>query len=50
MSEMTFGHVADESAVRTGLLQTGTCNLAPMPEAVPETPATVSADGGSSSA
>lgn len=32
MPEMTFGHVADETAIRTGLLQTGTCNLAPMAE------------------
>ncbi|MFJ3043821.1 hypothetical protein [Streptomyces tendae] len=32
MPEITFGHVADGTAVRTGLLQTGTCNLAPMPE------------------
>ncbi|MGW5679629.1 hypothetical protein [Streptomyces chartreusis] len=32
MPENTFGHVASDTAVRTGLLQTGTCNLAPMPE------------------
>lgn len=29
---MTFGHTADEDTVRTGLLQTGTCNLASLPE------------------
>ncbi len=33
MPDVMFGHVADDDAVRTGLLQTGTCNLAVLPEA-----------------
>ncbi|GGZ70142.1 hypothetical protein [Streptomyces bluensis] len=45
MPEMTFGHVADDTTVRTRLLQTGTCNLAPMPEAGQETPAAPTAAG-----
>ncbi|MFI7020142.1 hypothetical protein [Streptomyces sp. NPDC050164] len=45
MPEMTFGHVADDTTVRTGLLQTGTCNLAPIQETGQETPAAPAATG-----
>ncbi|MFB7501736.1 hypothetical protein ACFC09_45035 [Streptomyces sp. NPDC056161] len=38
MTEMTFGHVADDTVVRTGLLQTGACNLAPIPGTDGSTP------------
>ncbi|CAM5592787.1 hypothetical protein [Streptomyces abikoensis] len=32
MPDLMFGHVAEESTVRTALLQTGTCNLSTLPE------------------
>lgn len=32
MPDVTFGHTAEESTVRTALLQTGTCNLSALPD------------------